>query len=192
MIGSTKPYTVTICGSMKYLDIMNEIKKELERKFVIVHMPNLAFTKEEIAKFSEEEMTKLHEMHYTKMRESDYVYIVNPGGYIGDDTMREINYCKDHNIELKWYCDPDEEDAYIVLTQVQSETNEGVTTISIAGIYRDKETADKLCSELGKREGAAAIVIRSKSETENPVYDSARKETATVWDVLKFKEGKDS
>ena len=43
---------------------------------------------------------------------SDYVYVIDIGGYIGNDTKREIEFCKIHNIELRYYSEnPEEESA---------------------------------------------------------------------------------
>lgn len=45
----------------------------------------------------------LSEMHRMKIDVSDSVFIVNPGGYIGDSTIEEIEYAKSKGKIVKYY-----------------------------------------------------------------------------------------
>ena len=100
------PVVVTMCGPRKFKYEMMEIKRELERVFAIIHTPNFSFEKDEFETFTPEMFDLLHEQHYAKMRESDFVLIVNVGEYIGKDTQREIDYAKDHNINVEYIINP--------------------------------------------------------------------------------------
>lgn len=97
-----KVKTVTICGSRRFMDEILKAKMDFERMFYIVHTPNFSFTKDDLEEFTDEQLDMLHEVHYTKMRNSDFVYIVNVDGYIGSDTMREVDYAKEHNMEIRY------------------------------------------------------------------------------------------
>ncbi len=39
---------------------------------------------------------QMDELHLRKIDLADRVFVVNPGGYIGDSTRREIEYAKSH------------------------------------------------------------------------------------------------
>lgn len=93
---------VTICGSRRFEKEMLEEKRKLERGFNIVHTPNLSFSQGEVGDMNADEIEKLHRVHYSKMLGSDYILIVNPGGYIGDDTKREIAYAEQHNLRVEY------------------------------------------------------------------------------------------
>lgn len=95
-------HVVTICGSRRFEKEMLEEKRRLEREFNIVNIPNLSFSPEEVGNMKPDEIHKLHCAHYIKMIDSDYVLIVNPGGYIGDDTRREIAYAEQNNIRVEY------------------------------------------------------------------------------------------
>ena len=97
-----KIQTITICGSRRFREEMEEEKRRLERDFQIVHMPNFSFESEEFGDFTEEDFDLLHEQHYRKMMSSDWIYIVNPGGYVGSDTQREIDFAVSHGMEVRY------------------------------------------------------------------------------------------
>ena len=41
---------------------------------------------------SDEVKARLDELHFRKIDISDGIYVINPGGYIGSSTRREIEY----------------------------------------------------------------------------------------------------
>lgn len=111
---------VTICGSFRFTDDMLMKKKELEREHDIVLMPNMYFSKEEIAEMDEWHIQILHEVHNRKMKISDYIFVVNPGGYIGKDTKREIDWAMEHNIPVEYMEEVDETNKHEDLTHVSN------------------------------------------------------------------------
>ena len=180
--------TVTICGPRKFQHIMEAVKEGLEKNFITVHMPNFSFTKEEIAQFTPDQFKKLHDQHYRKMDQSDYVYIVNAGGYVGDDTQREIDYCIEHGIPLKWYCDIWANDIFVVCVQTISDYNLHLRKLSIAGVFGDKAKAEEICSELNSRQNMHAVMISSKLNAWNPVFDGTKFDISLPWDVVTYME----
>lgn len=81
---------VTLCGSMKFKDKMMEIAKELEinNRYVVIQC---VYSKDT---FSENEQQILAELHYNKIEISDAIYVINVNGYIGNSTIKEIEYAK--------------------------------------------------------------------------------------------------
>lgn len=112
--------TVTICGSFKFMDEMIKVKERLERKFDLVFMPNTSFTKEDIAAMDDWQIQVLHEQHNRKMHASDYIFVVNPGGYVGKDTQREIDWAMEHNIPVEYMEEVDETNKHEDLTHVSN------------------------------------------------------------------------
>ncbi|MBQ8641626.1 MAG: hypothetical protein IJ480_05355 [Clostridia bacterium] len=89
---------VTICGSMKFLDKMQETaeKLELEQGYAVIgiipHVLDRALTKQEKA--------RLGELHRIKIDLSDAVYVVNVGGYMGESVKKEIQYAREKGKEV--------------------------------------------------------------------------------------------
>ncbi|MDO5557033.1 MAG: hypothetical protein Q4G05_02145 [Clostridia bacterium] len=81
---------VTICGSMKFKNMMMNIAKDLEikNKYVVIQCVYSNDT------FTEEEAQILADLHYNKIEISDAIYVVNVNGYIGSSTNKEIEYAK--------------------------------------------------------------------------------------------------
>ena len=83
---------VTLCGSIKFWDKIQEMseKLELEKEYVVIgitpHIMDRNFTKHE--------ENLLKELHRIKIDLSDAIFIVNIGGYIGTSTQEEIEYAK--------------------------------------------------------------------------------------------------
>lgn len=86
----TRPQVVTICGSTKFKSEFEEAYQTLTYEGHMVlsvgffgHADNLDL--------SDNLKTKLDELHLSKIRASDWIYVVNPGGYIGESTQGEIS-----------------------------------------------------------------------------------------------------
>lgn len=114
---------VTICGSMKFIDIMIKEYNRLSMKGEIVLLPvfygadgyhrkvwpyvedaeDPVAPLEETAIFipheidiDSEDKELLKALHFKKIEESDYIYVVNPYGYIGESTKAEIAHAEKH------------------------------------------------------------------------------------------------
>ena len=90
---------VTLCGSTRFKDEFMQAQKELTLKGYIVISVGLfghSGDEEVWEGKSENEITEtklmLDDMHKSKIDMSDEIYVVNPGGYIGDSTWSEICY----------------------------------------------------------------------------------------------------
>lgn len=87
-----KPKVVTLCGSKKFADDFLKVKELLTRRGDVVLMPIF-----DIDLHLEEDpdmIEKLHKIHDQKILMSDFIIVISIGGYIGDDTDREIKFAK--------------------------------------------------------------------------------------------------
>lgn len=84
---------ITLCGSIKFKDEFLKVQEKLVLEKNIVFTPNFFsnISKEEI---SLETKKMLDKMHKQKIDMSDEIYVINPGGYIGESTRSEIEYAK--------------------------------------------------------------------------------------------------
>ncbi len=85
-----RPEIVCICGSARFVDEMSEANRELTFAGAIVVAPGVLRRDDEL--ISDEQKAALGELHLRKIDLADRVLVVNPGGYIGESTRREIAY----------------------------------------------------------------------------------------------------
>ena len=52
------------------------------------------------------EKKRLDELHFRKIDQSDGIFVINPGGYLGTSTMREIDYAMARGKTIEWLFDP--------------------------------------------------------------------------------------
>lgn len=105
--------TVTICGSMRYIPEMLEWYDKLSLESYLVYLPvfldSHGFRYKQKGKLSmivvkiprktnvgDEIETRLQQLHFQKIEDSDFIFVVNPGGYIGEGTRAEIEFAKKH------------------------------------------------------------------------------------------------
>ncbi|MGW2698378.1 hypothetical protein [Streptomyces sp. NPDC001296] len=82
-----RPEIVCICGSTRFVDEMRAANRDLTFAGVIVVAPGEA---DEL--ITNEQKIALDALHLRKIDLADRVLVVNPGGYIGESTSREIAY----------------------------------------------------------------------------------------------------
>ncbi|MFE1175471.1 hypothetical protein [Streptomyces sp. NPDC058773] len=86
-----RPEIVFICGSTRFVDEMSAANRDLTFAGVIVVAPGV-FLRAEDELITNEQKTALDALHLRKIDLADRVLVVNPGGYIGESTSREIAY----------------------------------------------------------------------------------------------------
>ncbi|WP_395638249.1 hypothetical protein [Pseudolysinimonas sp.] len=84
-----RPEIVCICGSARFVNEMRAANRELTLAGVIVVAPG-----EAADVITDEQKSALGSLHLRKIDLADRVLIVNPGGYIGETTSREIAYAR--------------------------------------------------------------------------------------------------
>lgn len=82
-----RPEIVCICGSTRFVDEMRAVNRDLTLAGIIVVAPGEA---DEL--ITDKQKTALDALHLRKIDLADRVLVVNPGGYIGESTRREIDY----------------------------------------------------------------------------------------------------
>ncbi len=92
-----RPEIVCICGSIRFADEMQAANRELTFAGVIVVAPGILprgddHDADEL--ITDEQKTALGALHLRKIDLADRVLVVNPGGYIGETTSREIAYAR--------------------------------------------------------------------------------------------------
>lgn len=92
MVG--KYHVITLCGSTRFKELFLEAQKRLTLEGNIVISVGLFGHSgdEEVWTPGTKEM--LDDMHKRKIDMADAIYVINPGGYIGESTRSEIEYAK--------------------------------------------------------------------------------------------------
>ncbi len=84
-----RPEIVCICGSARFVDAIRAANRDLTFAGVIVVAPGEAGEL-----ITSEQRAALDALHLRKIDLADRVLVVNPGGYIGESTSREIAYAR--------------------------------------------------------------------------------------------------
>ena len=84
-----RPEIVCICGSTRFVEQMRAANRDLTFAGVIVVAPGEA---DEVV--TDDQKTALDALHLRKIDLADRVLVVNPGGYVGESTRREIAYAR--------------------------------------------------------------------------------------------------
>lgn len=93
---------ITLCGSTKFREEFLEVQKRLTLEGNIVISVGLFGHSgdEEVWDKGIKEM--LDDMHLRKIDLADEIFVVNPGGYIGESTRKEIEYAKGKNKVVRY------------------------------------------------------------------------------------------
>lgn len=84
---------ITLCGSTKFRDDFNRLNRDLSLQGHVVYSVAF-FVHTEAEAVTPNEKLLLDSIHMRKIAESDRIHVVNPGGYIGESTRREIYFAK--------------------------------------------------------------------------------------------------
>lgn len=100
MVTGSRPEIVTLCGSTRFKDAINAENARLTMQGCLVislgvfghtDMPDVNWTTD-----GSDTKQMLDQLHLQKIDLADRVHVVNPGGYIGESTRREIAYAIGH------------------------------------------------------------------------------------------------
>ena len=92
-----RPEIVCICGSARFVDEMSAANRDLTFAGVIVVAPGVFLRAEDHEadeSITSEQKAALDALHLRKIDLADRVLVVNPGGYVGESTSREIAYAR--------------------------------------------------------------------------------------------------
>ena len=87
-----RPEIVCICGSVRFAEEMRTANRDLTFAGVIVLAPGEVGGTDEVVTAGQK--TALDALHLHKIDLADRVLVVNPGGYVGESTSREIAYAR--------------------------------------------------------------------------------------------------
>jgi hypothetical protein len=92
-----RPEIVCICGSTRFVDEMSAANRDLTLAGVIVVAPGVFLHAEDHEAdqlITDQQKSALGALHLRKIDLADRVLVVNPGGYIGESTSKEIAYAR--------------------------------------------------------------------------------------------------
>ncbi len=85
---------ITLCGSTRFRDAFIEAQKQLTLEGHIVISVGLFGHAGDGEVWTAGTKAMLDDMHLRKIDLADEIFVVNPGGYIGESTRNEIAYAK--------------------------------------------------------------------------------------------------
>ncbi len=92
---------ITICGSLKFKEIMQEEAEKLALDGYCVLTPIFPFNND--LKINKNQLNMFKKAHFRRIELSDAIYVINNDGYIGDSTKLEIDYAIKLNKEIMYY-----------------------------------------------------------------------------------------
>jgi hypothetical protein len=98
MIGKYK--VITLCGSTRFKDQFIAEQKRLTLEGNIVISVGLFGHTGDSEVWENETKIMLDDMHKRKIDMADAIFVINPGGYIGESTRSEIEYAKKTGKEI--------------------------------------------------------------------------------------------
>lgn len=99
--GDNPPFVICLCGSTKFKSEFLSAARAFTLAGHVVIMPGV-FGHADGGFLNAETKRKLDELHLKKIDMADIVYIINPNGYTGESTKREIEYAKSLNKEVRF------------------------------------------------------------------------------------------
>ena len=119
--GEPRPRIICLCGSTRFSHEMMITQWELTKAGNIVLswcvLPDDYFVGEDKAHIGDQEGVKeiVDEVHKRKIDLSDEIFVINPGGYIGESTTSEIRYAQDHGKIIGWLEPPSRDEMLRIL-----------------------------------------------------------------------------
>ena len=103
--GDSFPRIVTLCGSTRFVNEFNIVRKQMTYDGYIVLSIEIVTTQqrhEDPQHVSPHTKAMLDELHKRKIDLSDGVVVLNVGGYIGESTRSEIEYAESQGKPVRY------------------------------------------------------------------------------------------
>lgn len=92
---------ITLCGSARFKDNFMKVQKRLSLEGNIVLSLSF-FDLDDGEVLTKEKKDLLDDIHKRKIDMSDEIFVINKGGYIGENTRSEIEYAKMTNKKVNY------------------------------------------------------------------------------------------
>ena len=96
-----KPTVITLCGSTKFKKEYIEQQRRLTLEGYIVLTVGF-WGHIEARGITVEQKVNANRLHLCKIDISSEIFVINPGGYIGESTVKEIRYAKMKKKTIKY------------------------------------------------------------------------------------------
>ena len=167
-------YNITLSGSFrKHLKEIGEVKNIFEKEQNIILSPKFLDTKnsqEEFVLFEEEKSTSpktLENLHLNAISKSDFLYLVNPKGYIGNSATMEIGYAISRGIPIYSY----EKSEEFILNLYIEKYGDPKEILSYHKKHYEKRRQDNFSKSLGLKELQEYISVKVKERGFEEVYN---------------------
>lgn len=97
---SNTPRVVTLCGSTRFRLEFESYVEEFTMDGDIVLSPGVYGHDPEVEPPTVTQKALLDQLHFHKIKMSDAIFVVNPGGYVGESTAAEIKYARSQGIHV--------------------------------------------------------------------------------------------
>ena len=104
MIGNYR--IITLCGSTRFKEHYIAEEKRLTLEGNIVISVGLFGHSGDPEVYENDNKKMLDDMHLRKIDLADEVFVINPGGYVGESTRREISYAVETGKMVKYLVHP--------------------------------------------------------------------------------------
>lgn len=92
---------ITLCGSSKFKQEFAKVQYKLTLQGnIVLSLP--IFSHDDGQQLTDEQLSLLADMHKQKIDIADEIFVINPDGYIGTNTAKEIEYAKKKNKLIKY------------------------------------------------------------------------------------------
>lgn len=108
IFGAARPKIICLCGSSRFICLFATLAWEFEKQGAItlgLHLLPENYTSEDIPDhLAEYEAVadKMDALHLRKIELADMVFVINPDGYIGGSTSREIEFARSLGKPVKY------------------------------------------------------------------------------------------
>lgn len=93
LMRTTKPPIVCLCGSTRFKDeFIRQNFEFTKRGHIVLTVGWFNHTDGNVYSLTDFEKQYLDELHKRKIDLADFVFVINPGNYIGSSTRSEIDY----------------------------------------------------------------------------------------------------
>lgn len=97
-----KSKIITLCGSTRFKELFETVMKELTLQGHIVISVG-CFGHRDADKRIMQKKELLDQIHLQKIDIANEIFVIDPNGYIGESTKKEISYAQSKNKKVRYY-----------------------------------------------------------------------------------------